>query len=431
MQRRRPQTGVLRGARRLQPDAALRRPDVAAPLRVPAPRLRRLHDLQRVLQGAAARHPRAAHRADGRRHRRAPLQAGRRAPPPGEAGDRHRGRRRVRRGPHAGGDRRRARRERRRPRVARGARADQGPVVQHGRRRRPLPLLRQLVRRPEHPVRLGGRPHPRAEGGRGGRAADRGDRARARPARRGVRRAARRPRRARRSTSCSASRARSSRTSRSTSSTATTGSSRAGGTSCASSARCSRGTASSRTARTCSSSAATRSPRRSTSCCSPGRPAARRSARSHWPPIVARRKELLAQARRVDAAAGDRRHARGDHRPDVDHALGRHHPARAGVGERGGGRRRADRRGRVAGHGRGPGAGRDRRRRASPRCATATILVCPITSPAWAPIFPKVEAVVTDIGGVMSHAAIVCREYGLPAVVGTGRATARDHARAS
>ena len=30
----------------------------------------------------------------------------------------------------------------------------------------------------------------------------------------------------------------------------------------------------------------------------------------------------------------------------------------------------------------------------------------------------------TDIGGVMSHAAIVCREYGLPAVVGTGRATA-------
>jgi len=52
------------------------------------------------------------------------------------------------------------------------------------------------------------------------------------------------------------------------------------------------------------------------------------------------------------------------------------------------------------------------------------VLVCPITSPAWAPIFPNVRAVVTDIGGVMSHAAIVCREYGLPAVVGTGRATA-------
>jgi len=52
------------------------------------------------------------------------------------------------------------------------------------------------------------------------------------------------------------------------------------------------------------------------------------------------------------------------------------------------------------------------------------VLVCPITSPAWAPIFSNVKAVVTDIGGVMSHAAIVCREYGLPAVVGTGRATA-------
>ena len=52
------------------------------------------------------------------------------------------------------------------------------------------------------------------------------------------------------------------------------------------------------------------------------------------------------------------------------------------------------------------------------------VLVCTITSPAWAPIFPKLRGVVTDIGGVMSHAAIVCREYGLPAVVGTGRATA-------
>ena len=51
------------------------------------------------------------------------------------------------------------------------------------------------------------------------------------------------------------------------------------------------------------------------------------------------------------------------------------------------------------------------------------ILVCTITSPAWAPIFSKIEATVTDIGGIMSHAAIVSREYGLPAVVGTGTAT--------
>jgi pyruvate, water dikinase len=53
------------------------------------------------------------------------------------------------------------------------------------------------------------------------------------------------------------------------------------------------------------------------------------------------------------------------------------------------------------------------------------VLVCGSTSPAWAPIFSKIAATVTDVGGVMSHAAIVCREYGLPAVVGTGRATAR------
>jgi pyruvate, water dikinase len=52
------------------------------------------------------------------------------------------------------------------------------------------------------------------------------------------------------------------------------------------------------------------------------------------------------------------------------------------------------------------------------------ILVCGSTSPAWAPIFSKIRATVTDVGGVMSHAAIVAREYGMPAVVGTGRATA-------
>ncbi len=38
-------------------------------------------------------------------------------------------------------------------------------------------------------------------------------------------------------------------------------------------------------------------------------------------------------------------------------------------------------------------------------------------------IFGKIGAAVTDIGGMMSHAAIVCREYGLPAVTGTGSGT--------
>jgi pyruvate, water dikinase len=51
------------------------------------------------------------------------------------------------------------------------------------------------------------------------------------------------------------------------------------------------------------------------------------------------------------------------------------------------------------------------------------ILVAPITAPSWAPVFTTIQACVTDIGGIMSHAAIVCREYGLPAVTGTAFAT--------
>ncbi len=51
------------------------------------------------------------------------------------------------------------------------------------------------------------------------------------------------------------------------------------------------------------------------------------------------------------------------------------------------------------------------------------ILIAPTTSPSWAPAFVKIKACVTDVGGVMCHAAIVCREYGMPAVVGTGMAT--------
>jgi pyruvate,water dikinase len=53
------------------------------------------------------------------------------------------------------------------------------------------------------------------------------------------------------------------------------------------------------------------------------------------------------------------------------------------------------------------------------------ILVCPITAPSWAPVFTKIKAAVSDIGGIMAHAAIVSREYGLPAVVGTGFGTKR------
>jgi pyruvate,water dikinase len=59
------------------------------------------------------------------------------------------------------------------------------------------------------------------------------------------------------------------------------------------------------------------------------------------------------------------------------------------------------------------------------RLQKGDILVCQVTNPTWAPIFQKIVAAVSDIGGSMSHAAIVAREYGLPAVVGTGNATSR------
>ena len=59
------------------------------------------------------------------------------------------------------------------------------------------------------------------------------------------------------------------------------------------------------------------------------------------------------------------------------------------------------------------------------RLKQGDILVCQVTNPTWAPIFQKISAAVSDIGGSMSHAAIVAREYGLPAVVGTGAATSR------
>jgi pyruvate,water dikinase len=53
------------------------------------------------------------------------------------------------------------------------------------------------------------------------------------------------------------------------------------------------------------------------------------------------------------------------------------------------------------------------------------VLVAPITTPAWTPLFAMAAAVVTDIGGPLSHGSIVAREYGIPAVMGTGVATKR------
>jgi pyruvate,water dikinase len=51
------------------------------------------------------------------------------------------------------------------------------------------------------------------------------------------------------------------------------------------------------------------------------------------------------------------------------------------------------------------------------------VLVCPATSPAWSPVFPSIGALVTDTGGILSHAAIIAREFAIPTVVATGNAT--------
>jgi len=53
------------------------------------------------------------------------------------------------------------------------------------------------------------------------------------------------------------------------------------------------------------------------------------------------------------------------------------------------------------------------------------VLVAGITTPAWTSLFAMASAVVTDVGGPLSHSSIVAREYGIPAVLGTGVATRR------
>ncbi|HUP74006.1 MAG TPA: PEP/pyruvate-binding domain-containing protein [Acidimicrobiales bacterium] len=61
------------------------------------------------------------------------------------------------------------------------------------------------------------------------------------------------------------------------------------------------------------------------------------------------------------------------------------------------------------------------------RLTDGDVLVCRVTSPAWAPLFPLACAVVADGGGALSHAAIAAREHGIPAVLGTGDATTTLH----
>jgi len=51
------------------------------------------------------------------------------------------------------------------------------------------------------------------------------------------------------------------------------------------------------------------------------------------------------------------------------------------------------------------------------------ILVAPYTDPGWTPLFPLASGLVTEVGGLMTHGAVVAREYGIPAVVGVDNAT--------
>jgi rifampicin phosphotransferase len=57
------------------------------------------------------------------------------------------------------------------------------------------------------------------------------------------------------------------------------------------------------------------------------------------------------------------------------------------------------------------------------RVQAGDIVVCATTTPAWTPLFAAISGLVTDTGGILCHAAVIAREYGLPAIVGTQSAT--------
>jgi rifampicin phosphotransferase len=59
------------------------------------------------------------------------------------------------------------------------------------------------------------------------------------------------------------------------------------------------------------------------------------------------------------------------------------------------------------------------------RIQPGDVIVCPSSNPSWVPVFTIAGGLVTNTGGVLSHAAVVAREFGLPAVVGTSDATTR------
>ncbi|MFZ3080545.1 MAG: PEP-utilizing enzyme, partial [Bellilinea sp.] len=55
------------------------------------------------------------------------------------------------------------------------------------------------------------------------------------------------------------------------------------------------------------------------------------------------------------------------------------------------------------------------------------IMVCPGTDPSWTPLFLTAGGLIMEVGGMMTHGAVVAREYGIPAVVGVDQATEQLH----
>ncbi|HEX7433196.1 MAG TPA: PEP-utilizing enzyme [Anaerolineaceae bacterium] len=53
------------------------------------------------------------------------------------------------------------------------------------------------------------------------------------------------------------------------------------------------------------------------------------------------------------------------------------------------------------------------------------IMVCPGTDPSWTPLFLSAGGLILETGGMMTHGAVVAREYGIPAIVGVDQATRR------
>ena len=85
--------------------------------------------------------------------------------------------------------------------------------------------------------------------------------------------------------------------------------------------------------------------------------------------------------------------------------------------------------GTLNGNGGSPGVARGRARvirslADADRLGHGEILVAETTAPPWTPLFARAGGIVTDSGGILSHCAIVAREYGIPAVVGVGMGTA-------